>query len=68
MLGYHDNGSLTLEFFFLNQWKYGEFVVRQFMVFLAVSDVKVANNIGVFVCFNFFVILCWLVLCQLITS
>ena len=34
-------------FFFLNQQKYGgEFVVRQSMVCLAVSDVMAANNIG----------------------
>ena len=39
-------------FFFLNQQKYGgEFVVRQSMVCLAVSDVMAANNIGYgFVC------------------
>lgn len=72
MPGFCDNVSLTLDFFFffLNQQKYGgEFVVKQFMVFLAVLDVMAANNIGVFVVsFNFFVIPCWLILCQLLTS
>lgn len=47
---YHGNVSLTLGFlfvFFFNQQKYGgEFVVRQSMVCLAVSDVMAANNIG----------------------
>lgn len=43
--------------------------MKQFMVFLDVLDVMAANNIDVFVVsFNFFVIPCWLILCQLLTN